>query len=65
MKLLYLFKGIALYPMVQLTAKFTLVCAIHACVVQFYSSDLSKLMCHTQVRLLVLQLSWSQVLHES
>ena len=50
---------------VQLTAKFSLVCAIQACVVQFYSSDLSKLACHTRVRLLVLHSSQSQVLHVS
>ena len=44
---------------VQLTAKFTLACAIHACVVQFYLSDLSELACHTRVRLLVLHSSQS------
>ena len=42
---------------VQLTAKFALVCAIHACVVQFYLSDLSELTCYTRVRPLVLHLS--------
>ena len=50
---------------VQLTAKFTLVCAIHTCVVQFYFSDLSKLTCHMRVRLLVLHSSRSWVLHLS
>ena len=44
---------------VQLTAKFTLACAIHACVVQFYLSDLSELACHTRVRLLMLHSSQS------
>ena len=48
---------------VQLTAKFTLTCAIHACVVQFYSRDLSELVCHTRVRLLMLHSSQSRVLH--
>ena len=48
---------------VQLTAKFTLTCTIHACVVQFYSSDLSELACHTRVRLLMLHSSQSHVLH--
>ena len=46
-------------------AKFTLVCAIHAHVVQFYSGVLSELMCQTSVRLLVLYLSQSRVLHKS
>ena len=46
-------------------AKFTLVCAIHARVVQFYSGVLSELMCQTQVRLLVLHSSQSRVIHES
>ena len=39
--------------MVQLTVKFTLACAIHMCVVQFYLSDLSELACHTRVILLM------------
>ena len=51
--------------MVQLTAMFTLMCPIHACVVQFYSSDLLELACHTQVRLPMLDLSQSRVLHAS
>ena len=51
--------------MVQLTAKFTLPCAIHGCVVQFNLSDLSELTCHTQVRLLMLHSSQSQALHMS
>ena len=38
---------------VQLTAKFILICAIHTCVIQFYSSDVLELVCHTQVRLCV------------
>ena len=38
--------------MVQLKVKFTFVCSIHACVVQFYWSDLSEPVCHKIVRLL-------------
>ena len=46
-------------------AKFTLVCAIHVRVVQFYLGVLSEFMCHTRVRLLLLHSSQSRVLHES
>ena len=46
-------------------AKLTLGCAIHSCVVQFYLSDLSELVCHMQFRLLVLHSSHSLVLHVS
>ena len=42
---------------VLLTAKFTFSCAIHACVIQFYSSDLSELVYHMRVRLCVLHAS--------
>ena len=51
--------------MVQLMAKFTLMCAIHVCVFQFYSSDLSELTYYTQVIFLMLHLSQSRVLHMS
>ena len=47
------------------TANFTLMCAIHVCVVQFYSSGLLELTCHMRVRVLMLYLSLSQVLHAS
>ena len=53
------FKWKILITTVQLTAKFTLACAIHAYVVQFYSSDLLELACHTRVRPLVLHSSQS------
>lgn len=49
----------------QLTPKFTLVSAIHVCVLQLYSSDQSELACYTWVRLLMLHSSQSQVLHLS
>ena len=65
LEILKTFNKLCTIATVQLTAKFTLVCAIQACVVQFYLSDLSELACHVRVRLLMLHSSQSQVLHMS